>query len=147
MSIAADVFTGGMVHRAVASERLSYLPIDPAFIGAEMRVGRERFCDDRLHRLGRDTSHTEMEGADLALTLNKRHNRFLRWRLFECAVSRFAANIGFVRFDKFAFTAHAGRKLCFAHSFANAHRHEPRCPVGPETERAPELISRHSLFA
>ena len=78
MSIAADVLTGGMVHRALTGERLSYFPVDPAFVRAEMGVGREYFCDDRLHRFGRNISHTEMERADLAFALNQRHDGFLR---------------------------------------------------------------------
>jgi hypothetical protein len=36
MGIAPGVLTGGVLDRAMTGERLSYFPVDPAFVCAEM---------------------------------------------------------------------------------------------------------------
>ena len=67
MRIAPNVFTGGVVHRAVTGECLSYFPVDPAFVRAEMGVGREHFGNDGLDRLSRSRIRRDTASGALGL--------------------------------------------------------------------------------
>jgi hypothetical protein len=48
MRVTSDVFVCRMDDSAMAGEFLADLPIDAAFIRAEVGIGGERFGDDRL---------------------------------------------------------------------------------------------------
>ena len=48
VSIPADIFIRRMDDGAVTGELLADTPIDAALVGTEMRIGRERFSNNRL---------------------------------------------------------------------------------------------------
>ena len=110
--VGAGVFVGAVVHSAVHGERRADLRIQRAFVRHEgaglVRVG----VDDWAQGLGGDRG--DMERAGVAVALNEREHGLLRRGLAKRAVLGFAADIGFVGFDDFAFAAHRrkiGRSL------------------------------------
>lgn len=70
MSVASDIFVGRMVNCLVAGKPFADLPVDAALIGAEMRVCREHFGDNRLDRICRNVRSAKMERAHRALAFH-----------------------------------------------------------------------------
>src|ERR1700736_5765414 len=103
----------------MTSEFLADLPINAALIGSEMRILGDRVDDDRLQCRG---SHLrDVKAANLAATLNERHNGLLWWRSLKRAVLGLAAGKGLVSFNELAFAAQLFR-IDFAHCLADAVR-------------------------
>src|SRR5438105_4610170 len=111
-----------------------------------MRIGREDFGDDRPDRFCRNRRCAKMERANGTLAFHKRHNRFFRRRFAIGAVASLPADIGFVDFNEFPFTAEHGWDLPLAHCLADAVRHEPG-RFQRNAENAMQLIAAHSLLA
>jgi hypothetical protein len=65
--VAPDILVSRMDYRAMAGKLLADSPVDTAFIRAEMRIGRERFSDNRLQGCGGYVRNMEGRHAPTAL--------------------------------------------------------------------------------
>src|SRR3954471_18202723 len=144
VGVAANVFLGGVINGLVAREALAGFQVDSALIGAQMRLVRNLFFDDRLHISRVDIRN--MEGRDAALALDQRDDWFVaRQLLCVSPVLRLAADIGFIGLHEFSFAAQAAGQLTFAHGLANTMAHKP-CGFESDAKGPVKLVAAHSLL-
>jgi len=143
VSIVADVFANAMRYGLVIGKLFTQLNVQVTLIGHQCALAAYILADngDNL----RDNCAVYMERADLAATLHQGHNGALMMVAATGFLSPvFAANIGFVGFDRFACAAD-GREGTGAHGFADAVGHEPRGFVG-NLKGTVKLMRRHALL-
>src|SRR4051794_32963065 len=87
-----------------------------------------------------------MVRANLAATLDQRHNGFLRRRVVVSPVLCLAADVSFIGLDELAIAAHTARQFAFAHRLAKPMAHEP-CRFETHAERAMQLMAANAFLA
>src|SRR5215831_5216809 len=127
----------------MTGELLAYIPIDAAFVRSKMGVLGDCINYDRLQC--RRSDFRDVETADPAAALYKRHDRVFRRRVFVGAILCFAASEGFVGFNEFAFATERFW-VDLPHRLANTVSHKP-CGLIGDADRSMELVRRESLFA
>src|SRR4051794_16216377 len=116
-----------MIDGLVAGVSLAGLPVDAAFVRAQMGSLVNTILKDRAKVCSSNLG--DVTRADAPVALNQRDDSFLRSRCFVCAIARLAAHETFVAFHELAFAAELSR-VGIGHRLANAVRHEPSRLVG-----------------
>ena len=140
MRVAAHVFLRTVVDALMIGEVLTNLCILPCFVSHQGREVGYVFGKLLPERAGCNV--IDMEGADLAGTLDKGEHRFLVAVAATDLRSRLATDKGFVSFDSTAAASQDPTRR--VHRFADGVRHEP-CGFVLHLQRALQLVTAASF--